>query len=147
VSKRNPKDDPGTDLQRPYVLTRQTQARILRSLIRGNYITTAIKASGISIEGYYHWYRRWRDGDPGAQKFNDFFETIKRASAHGEQVALRNIQDDPANWQRWAWFLERRHHQNWGKKETVVVKGAKRDLSNLSDDELDDIIKRARRSR
>jgi hypothetical protein len=29
----------------------------------------------------------------------------------------------------------------------VVVKGAKRDLSNLSDDELDDIIKRARRSR
>jgi len=133
---------------RPRSLTREVQALILELLKAGNFLDTACLAAGTTRHCFYHWRRRWMAGDPDAQEYGEFFNNIKKAIAVGEVTLVAKVTRAGPNWQAAAWMLERRHYRRWGKKDVVVVKGArKKDLSDLSDEELDDIKKRFGRPR
>jgi len=57
--------------------------------------------------------------------------------AAGEAALLARVEKaaEEGQWQAAAWTLESRRPERWARKD-VVVKGAERDLSDLSDEEL-----------
>jgi transposase len=126
-------------LVRPRALTPEVQKGIIEALARGNYITTACQASGISFEGFRHWRARWESGDPLAMEFDDFFASIEKAISVGEMTALDRLGHGAPGWQAQAWFLERRFPQRWGKKDrTPVPPKAPKPLSEMTPEELDE---------
>jgi hypothetical protein len=66
--------------------------------------------------------------------------------ATGEAALLKNIVDAD-DWKSCAWILERRWPERWARKDCIIVKGARKDLANLTDAELDEIARKARRGR
>ena len=130
----------------PRALTPEVQALILELLAQGNYIGTSCRAAGVTIRTFQLWRRRWLDGDPEAREFDGFFRDTKRAIAAGEAALLKNIVD-AADWKSCAWILERRWPERWARKDCVLVKGARKDLANLTDAELDELARQARRGR
>jgi hypothetical protein len=106
-----------TNLPRPTVLTPEVQEIITKAVAAGSYLVTACDAAGISYTIFRHWQKRWEEGDAAAQRYADFFESIKKASAIAEIKAIQTIKDMPLGWQAQAWFLERRFSRRWGKQE------------------------------
>ncbi len=66
--------------------------------------------------------------------------------AAGEAALLARVEKaaEEGQWQAAAWTLESRWPERWARKDVVVVKGAERDLSDLSDEELADLARRRR---
>lgn len=92
------------------------QERICQLISAGNYIKTACQAVGISEQTYINWME-WGEKSRKGLYFV-FFEAVKKAEA---QAIARNVAVIQAatkdNWQAAAWWLERKHPQDWGKKE------------------------------
>jgi len=128
---------------RPHALTPEVQEHILRLVGQGNFVETAVAASGITKQCLYNWRKRLAKGDPVAERYREFFDALKTALALGEVAALRQVLAGGAGWQRWAWFLERRHPHHWARKDMIIIKGV-RDLGELSDEELEDLERRLR---
>ena len=130
----------------PRALTPEVQARILALLAQGNYLGTSCRAAGVTVRTFQHWRRRWLDGDPKASEYDEFFRGVKRVIAAGEAALLKNIVDAD-NWQSCAWILERRWPERWARKDCIFVRGARKELANLTDAELDELARQARRGR
>lgn len=138
-----------SDLQRPRALTIDVQRKIIELLAAGNYLQVACEASGLTYDCFRHWQKRWEQDDPIAQEFADFFKAIKVAVSHGECKALGDVRHGQQGWQSAAWFLERRFPNRWGKQERAPIPPPPKDLTALSDDDLEryrqEIETRARR--
>jgi hypothetical protein len=128
---------PKGNILKPVALTPEVQQAIIVSLTKGNYLNTACESSGVTRWTFYHWKNRFDEGDPDAQIYADFFNSIKRASAIGEALALERLQTGSTGWQAYAWFLERRFPARWGRKDQLTVKG--KDVKKLTDEELEAI--------
>jgi hypothetical protein len=131
--------NPGTKLQRPTVLTEEIQAEIVQALADGNYLSVACQSVGITVRIFDHWRKRWEEGDPVAQAYNDFFLACKMASSVAERNSLSRLKQAPLNWQAQAWFLERRFPQRWGRKDRESVKSPPKKpkpLEDMTDEEL-----------
>lgn len=134
---------------RPTKLTPELQAEICELIRKGNFVETACEAVGVHKGTYYNWRNRGERSAKGV--YCDFFNAIKRAEADGEAAHVANIAADNTNtkdWQRSAWWLERRYPQRWGKVDRVDVtsKGEgiqqpKIRLDQLSGDELNILAK------
>lgn len=147
-----PQKKPRNRIGRPFVLTPDVQRKILDYVAEGNFLTDSVLAAGISYHCFFHWQKRWRECDPEADKYDGFFESLKNAQALANVNALRNLREGGLGWQAQAWFLERRFHKQWGKKDTVYVKGGGSkaggwDLGSLTDEELEDLAKQTRKKR
>lgn len=125
------------DLARPTVLSPEVQLAIVTALAEGNYLATACQAAGITYSGFRWWQKRWEEGDPVAQRFADFFESVNRASAVAERSALGGVRAGSPGWQGEAWFLERRFPRRWGKRDRAPVPATPRDLTKMTDDDLE----------
>lgn len=147
------KRKPGTALLRPQALTEDKQKIILQHLQDGHWLKTAVLASGISTVTYYYWKKRFDESDPSASHLVDFFNHVKVAEAQAQVVHLGRIRRGEQGWQASAWFLERRHAEQWGKKTVIQLRAAPgspevhgpQDLAHLSDDELAELERRASR--
>ena len=97
-------------------LNPQLQERICQLISAGNYIRTACQAVGISGQTYINWMKRGEKSQKGS--YFEFFEAVKKAEA---QAIARNVaviqSAAKETWQAAAWWLERKHPQDWGKKE------------------------------
>jgi transposase len=124
-------------LELPTALSPEVQQRIVALLAEGNYLSTACGAAGITYHTFRWWQRRWQEGDPDAQRFDEFFRVVDVASKAAESNALGRIRTGEPNWQANAWFLERRFPQRWGRQErqALPVKPPK-PLDQMTDDEL-----------
>lgn len=103
----------------------QTLAKWVRT---GAYITTVCQAHDISRETYYAWMRRGEEEQEGL--YREFSDTLKRAEAEAELRLLARLEQcaDPqadGPFQRYAWILERRFRDRWGRSPAVVVEQAK----------------------
>lgn len=103
--------------------------KILDFLRSGNTRGTSARASGISPDTFSIWMA----------KYSDFSEAVKTAEqeavtkylAHIEQAAIKG------SWQAAAWVLERRHYQEWGRKDRIEIIQSVRQLATdagLSED-------------
>lgn len=83
--------------------------RILELLAAGNYRRVAYTAAGISHETFGRWMRE----DHG------FRAAVEKAEADANAFHLANIRQAAMDgtWQASAWFMERKHPEEWGKQD------------------------------
>lgn len=83
----------------------------------GNYFETACDLVGLSPAAAYNWKKR---GEAGEEPYKRFVDTLKRASAQAEAVAVANVRKAGQSPQFWAaemTYLERRHPEKWGRRQ------------------------------
>lgn len=87
---------------------------ILHALRQGNTKRTAALVGGI----HYVTLNEW------CKTYPDFSEAVEKAEAEAEALHVANIRTHSAdNWQASAWWLERRRHGDYRRREKVEVTG------------------------
>lgn len=102
-------------------LNKEVCDNICENLRRGNYITTACRASGITTNTYYRWKKR---GEKGEEPFKTFLERTDKAESEGELACMEviyNSATEQGNWLSAAWILERKYPQRFGKREQMAL--------------------------
>lgn len=102
---------------RPSKLTPEVSKAICDALRVGATHRMAADYAGVDPATFQRWL-----ADPRAQ-FREFRESVKRAEAKGDIAALAVIQKaaDGGQWQAAAWRLERRHPDEFGRRQVVAV--------------------------
>lgn len=88
----------------------------LESVAEGNYIETAAEHAGLSKVTVYNWKKRGEDGE---EPYAAFVNAMKRAEAHAEREAVKNVRRAGLDNRFWAaemTFLERRHPERWARR-------------------------------
>ena len=122
----------------PSKLTPEVTKRAVEAIKLGSSYKDAAAWAGISQDTFTRWM----------QNEADFADAIKNAEGAGRVGLLAKIEKaiNDGAWQAAAWKLERRDPEHYGRKERVELTGKdggavqvehKRDLSKLSDTDLD----------
>jgi len=126
-------------------LTPEVQATICDWISKGNYISKACEAAGISKQTFYNWIMR---ADKGEQPFVDMLDSFKKAEAQASVERIARIQEAAKGgipirrktitrkdgsieveesyaapqWQADAWTSERKEPQEWGRVDRVQLR-------------------------
>jgi len=106
---------------RKLTLTTELIDRICLAIRAGNYAKVACEMVGIGESTYYHWLELAEK--PNAKPiYRELLESIKRAEAEAEvqSVALIKQAAQEGKWQAATWYLERKHNDRWGRKDTLT---------------------------
>lgn len=103
----------------PTKFSQERAEKLLQAVRSGNHLSVAARFAGIS----YDTLKRWvlKADEPGApEELREFAESLERARAESEVIALAKIQRAASEgaWQASAWFLERSWPERWGRRET-----------------------------
>lgn len=123
-------------------LTRKLINKAENLIKLGNYNSTVCQYLGIGETTWYRWMEEGEKATRGIKR--EFWESIKKAESHAEIRNVQIIQNAAQeNWQASAWYLERKFHDRWGRKEKVDANvnhsgglQNKVDLSGLTTEEL-----------
>lgn len=115
---------PGRGPGRPSKYTPERVARIVQLLEAGNTRKAAATASGIAEATFHAW----------CAEYPEFSEQIKEAESEAESKHVGNILTAASKgaWQASAWWLERRRHEDWGKKDRIEVINSVRELARAA---------------
>ena len=94
------------------VRTKESSEAICRTITAGNTHKVACAVAGIHVSTFY----RWMEDD------SEFSDAVKKAQAESERYHVSKINKD-GSWQSSAWMLERRNHDEWGKKDQLKLSG------------------------
>lgn len=92
----------------------------------GCCLETAAAAAGINKCTLHEWLRlaeRSKPGDDskGTEELRAWKKQLDEAECMTEMRAAQGIMDaGHTDWKAWAWFLERRYPQRWGRKDTTM---------------------------
>ena len=126
---------------------RHTRGAIYKALEARLPITKAVREAGVNISTYYKWMERGEGGDPIYEGFRrrvntiitgaeaEALKVVREAAAGGQYARELKIiiggkrgrevtrvrKEVRPQWQAAAWFLERRHREDYGR---VGVDGA-----------------------
>jgi len=111
--------------RRPLRSPERVQA-VLNALRVGNTRRASAAAAEVSKDTFY----RWLDGDA------TFRDAVEKAEADAELRFIGVIaKAAPVSWQAAAWWLERRHSEDYGRHERVdLMMGVRRAIEELTDD-------------
>lgn len=103
-------------MTRPGPKTKYTPDRVKRitdALAAGNTRGAASAYGGINQGTFENWMRRHAE----------FSEAVKDAEARAEVSHVANIAQAARSgvWTASAWWLERRRHQDWGRKDKLEI--------------------------
>lgn len=107
-------------MARPTKLSKEVTDKICLAIRLGNYSKVAAAMAGVSETTYYKWLKL--SEKPNAKKeFREFRESIERAEADAEVVAISRIRQaaDNGDWKAAGWFLERKHGERWGRNDKI----------------------------
>jgi len=105
--------------------TKQRAEKVLQLLRDGSFRSKAAAAVGVDLDTLLAWMI----------EHPDFARDVEAAEAKAELEHLRNLRDKAGDdWRASAWWLERKHPDRWGKRETLNV-----NISSLSDEQLEEI--------
>lgn len=99
---------------RPSKRTPEIEAAIYECLRLGMTCAQTCDSCGVSQSQFRNWRRNFRD----------FQDLVRRAEAEAVKLNLAVIQAAAASgksWQAAAWFLERKHPEQWGRTETLTI--------------------------
>jgi hypothetical protein len=105
---------------RPTKLTPEVVKKIVLAINAGNYAKVAAQMAGIGETTYYRWLEL--SEKPNARKeYREFRESIERAEAEAEVIALTRVRQaaDNGDWKAAGWFLERKHGDRWGRNDKI----------------------------
>ncbi len=115
--------DPNPEIQRELrKFSPEIGEKIVNFLRAGAFIETAAAAAGITKKTFYTWLKRGARAETG--QLRQFSDDVAAAQATFEVMASAGIAGvaQEGNWQAWAWLLERKFPQRWGKR--LEVSGA-----------------------
>jgi primosomal protein N'' len=106
---------------RPTKYDAERAERILSALRAGNTRKAACAFGAISDETFANWCRRYLE----------FLEAVRKAESDAEVRRVANIAKagNEGDWRADAWWLERRRHQDWGRKDRIELVTAVRLLA------------------
>ena len=104
-------------------LTPELKKDILSLVAEGNYLTTACAICGITENTYYNW-KKWGENAKSGKYFV-FLQDVRKAEGEAEAKRLRAIKKagEDGNWTAYAWIMERKDPDRWGKKEKLEHSG------------------------
>lgn len=108
----------------PRKFTPDVALKVIGYIGAGCFIETAAAAAGLNKSTLYEWMKRAeRNADDSTEELRAWKTLLDEAEANAEARAVRGIQDAGAAgaWQAYAWFLERKYHQRWGRKDTTLL--------------------------
>lgn len=123
-------------MARPTACTPATIAAIAQAISAGNAREVAAAYAGVTATTFYNWQARGKKEQahrvrPNAkpheaeQPFFEFIEAIEKAESDAEVRNVAIIQQAAReSWQAAAWWLERKHHGRWGRKDRQELTGA-----------------------
>ena len=104
---------------RPDKLPPQTRDTIIELIRKGNYVSVAASAAGVSESTLYSWLQRAKNAKSG--KFLEFSESLQKARAEAEVKAVEAVVNSVSkDWKAAMTFLERRSPDRWGRKAIVM---------------------------
>jgi DNA-binding transcriptional MerR regulator len=129
---------------RPSKLSPEVQKIIVTAVSRGMYYEAAASLAGVTYATLRNWYNRGeveaeRRSSPrvksGTRKWEreqpyfEFFDALKKAQATAQYNALRTIDtaSNSGTWQAAAWLLERRHPDQFGRRDRIDANVAQTD--------------------
>jgi hypothetical protein len=120
--------------------TPERRDKILQALRAGNTRGASCAYAGLSADTFALMLKR----------HSEFSEAVKEAEASAEVRHVANIAKAAklGNWTASAWWLERRRHEDWGRKDRVEIISTVRELARangLTDEETDAAILEAER--
>ena len=101
-------------------LSAEVQHAILYAVEKGTSLDTAAKMVGVSPNTVREWSRRGRGEDkrPAIEPYITFADQLEKTQASFEVQAVGAIYDagQDGKWRAFAWLLERRHPNRWGRQ-------------------------------
>lgn len=109
---------------RPSKLTPELQARIVQAINGGNFRCVAAEWAGVSAKSMRAWMAKGAKERSGVHK--EFRAAILEAERAAEirmvALVMKAAADDPKHAE---WWLERKCHERWGRKDRKEITGAK----------------------
>ena len=147
-------------MARPTKLTEAVQRRICEAIAAGNTWRAVAEFAGIGESTMRNWLAKGRTAKRADSPYRAFLAAIKKAeadaevrnvaiiqkTAQGGQVIERTTRTKkdgttevtekfaPSQWTASAWWLERRLHAEWGRKDTRKLEGLEAILARLPGD-------------
>ena len=112
---------------RPSKRSPELEGLILRALEVGNTRNDSALGAGISRGTFTPW----------TQRYPSFLSAVEKAEALARQrfVGQIALAAKNGNWQAAAWNLERRDHENWGRRDRVdVTMEIRKEIERLTSD-------------
>lgn len=126
-------------------LNRDLIDRAEKLLNAGNYTKVVCGYLGITYQTWYMWLNQGEEDRENGKKGLkcEFFERVKKAEASAEMRAVTGIlQAGEENWTAYAWFLERKHHDRWAKRDKTEVSGKDGGAIEIESDMKDKLVER-----
>ena len=121
-------------------LTPEIRDKICELVRAGNYGEVAARCAGIHPATFYRWQERGREG---RAPYGEFCDCLEKATAEAEARNIVTIQKaSQEQWQAAAWFLERKHHERWGRRDRLGLEGGDTDKPILISDAKSILISR-----
>lgn len=100
-------------MARPSKYTPEREAKIVEALAAGNTRKTAARLAGIDQGTLENWMLR----------YSGFSAAVEKAEADAEASHVANIKAAAVggSWTASAWWLERRRHEDWGRKDRLEI--------------------------
>jgi len=100
-------------------LTPEVQTAIVQAVARGLPYCHARRLAGVGRSTFFNWMALGENLRVGTL-YRDFRDAVKRADAQFVVEALGHIQAaGKKQWQAYAWLLERRFPEDFGRREYV----------------------------
>lgn len=107
------------DMGRRLKLTPELIEQAAKLIAGGNYASTVFQMLGVGESTWYRWLEKGRDSK-GRSIYREFWESIQKAEAAAEARAVSGVMAaGRRNWTAYAWYLERKFPDRWGRKDKV----------------------------
>jgi len=119
-------DETKPKIGRPTKLTPEVEAKIVETILAGNWLLTAARAVGIDKTTLHDWLRRGRSETDGIYAEFVRVTDMARAQVEIEEIAIVRAGASAANgrdWKAYAWLLERRDRKRFGPAQRHEVTG------------------------
>ena len=106
-------------MARPTKLTPEVQSKVVQAISGGNYREVAAQWAGVGAETLTRWMSRPRE--PYLAFRQAVLEAERVAEIRAVALIMKGAAEDPKHAE---WWLERKFHERWGRKDRHEVTGA-----------------------
>jgi hypothetical protein len=114
-------------------LTPEAQKAIVEGVAAGVPRAFAAMRAGVTERCLYQWLAKGRKGGKRNAVYVQLFQAVQKAEADAVARNVALVQKAAAkSWQAAAWWLERRYHAEFGRKDRTIIQPVRK--SHLGED-------------
>ena len=109
-------------MARPTLLTPELTEHMVAAIKGGSPAQDAAALCGVNPSTYYRWMREGAEGDD--EQKQEFRQRIIEAKATLKAACVRKVlKAANSDWKAAAWYLERAHPEDFGRRDRVRMEG------------------------